>query len=322
MRQTVPPADAGRRLDQWLSEREPSATRSQVRRWIEDGLVTVNGASVKAGTALKTGAVIDWERPTPRNVTGGPAAESLDFGLLYEDDAIVVVDKPPGMVVHPAAGAWTGTLVAALKGRGLTLATLGGPQRPGIVHRLDKDTSGCMVVARTDQAYEALTRAVAARQVHRQYRALVWGDIATPSGTMEGAIARSRADRKKMTVSRKGGRPARTHWRVLARHRLVTDLELTLETGRTHQIRVHCRHDGHPVFGDPTYGGRARGGSLSPSDRQRTSDWLALIDRQALHAACLEFDHPVNGERMSFTAPLPADMSRLFDRVAADAGGG
>jgi len=322
MRQTVPPADAGRRLDQWLAEREPSVTRSQVSRWIEEGRVTVDGRIVKAGTALKDGAVVDWSRPVALDPSLGPTAEQLDFGLVHLDDDIIVVDKPPGMVTHPAAGALTGTLVAALKGRGLSLAALGGPSRPGIVHRLDKDTSGLMVVARTDHAYEALTRAVAERRVHRQYRALVWGDIAILKGTMEGAITRSRADRKKMMVTREGGRPARTHWRVLARHRLVTDLELTLETGRTHQIRVHCRHSGHPVFGDPTYGGRVRGSSLSPQDRLRITGWLALTDRQALHAARLEFDHPVNGDRMSFTAPLPPDLSRLFDRVAADSGAG
>jgi 23S rRNA pseudouridine1911/1915/1917 synthase len=273
---------------------------------------------------LKPGWVVEWAPPAAPDPDpgAGPAAERLDFGLLHVDDDIVVVDKPPGMVVHPAAGAWTGTLVAALKGRGLSLAARGGPNRPGIVHRLDKGTSGVMVVARTDAAYEALTRAVAERRVHRQYRALVWGDIAVARGTMDGAITRSRADRKKMTVAREGGRAARTHWRVLARHRLVTDLELTLETGRTHQIRVHCRHAGHPVFGDPTYGGRARGSALSPADRRRTTDWLALIDRQALHAARLEFDHPVTGVRLSVTAPLPEDLSRLYERVAAEGGAG
>jgi 23S rRNA pseudouridine1911/1915/1917 synthase len=320
MRRTVPAAEAGRRLDQWLAEREPTVTRSQVRRWIEEERVTVDGRAVKAGHALREGALVEWSPPPARDPASGPAAEDLPIGLVHLDDDIAVVDKPPGMVVHPASGAWTGTLVAALKGRGITLAERGGPHRPGIVHRLDRDTSGLLVVARTDRAHEALALAIVERRVHREYRALVWGDIGLPEGTMDAAIIRSRADRKKMTVARRGGRPARTHWRVRARHRLVTDLDLTLETGRTHQIRVHCRHAGHPVFGDPAYGGRTRGSHLSPRDRALTSGWLQLIGRQALHAARLEFDHPVHGGRMRFSAPLPADMSRLFERVATDGG--
>ncbi|MDZ4803348.1 MAG: RluA family pseudouridine synthase [Candidatus Eisenbacteria bacterium] len=321
MRQTVPPAEAGRRLDQWLTEQTPDISRSQVRRWIEMGHVTVNGSVVKAGHPLRADEVVTWNAPPPVPHGIAPPAEDLAITLVHVDDDLVVVDKPAGMVVHPAAGVFHGTLVSALLGRGLSLATLGGPLRPGIIHRLDKGTSGLLVVARTDRAHEALARAITLRQIDRRYRALVWGDIAIPTGRIEAAITRSRADRKKMTITRSGGRSAVTHWKVRARHRLVTDLDLKLETGRTHQIRVHWRHEGHPVFGDPAYGGRSRGASLSPDDRRLVTSWLSLVDRQALHACRLEFDHPVHGGRMTFTVPLPPDMEELFERVAGGQSG-
>jgi len=316
MRQTVPPAEAGRRLDQWLTEQAGVVSRSQVRRWIEMGQVTVDGHVVKAGHPLRADEVVAWETPEPIAHGSTPQAEDLAITLLHVDDDLVVVDKPAGMVVHPAAGVFHGTLVSALLGRGITLANLGGPLRPGIIHRLDKGTSGLLVVARTDRAHEALARAIALRQVDRRYRALVWGDIAIPTGKINAAITRSRADRKKMTITRSGGRPAVTHWKVRERYRLVTDMDMKLETGRTHQIRVHWRHEGHPVFGDPAYGGRSRGASLSPEDRRLVTSWLSLIDRQALHACRLEFDHPVLGVRMRFEAPLPPDMEALFEHVA------
>ncbi len=279
MRQTVPPAEAGRRLDQWLTEQSRDISRSQVRRWIEMGHVTVNGSVVKAGHPLRAEEVVDWQTPEPLPEGATPQAEDLPITLVHVDDDLVVVDKPAGMVVHPAAGVFHGTLVSALKGRGITLAKLGGPLRPGIIHRLDKGTSGLLVVARTDRAHEALSRAIALREIDRRYRALVWGDIAIPSGKINAAITRSRADRKKMTITRNGGRTAVTHWRVRERYRLVTDIDLKLETGRTHQIRVHWRHEGHPVFGDPAYGGRSRGASLSPDDRRLVTSWLSLILR-------------------------------------------
>ena len=321
MRQTVPPAEAGRRLDQWLTEQTSATSRSQVRRWIEMGQVTVDGRIVKAGHALRADEVVDWQAPEPTRPGDAPQAEELTLSIIHVDDDLVVIDKPAGMVVHPAAGVVHGTLVSALLGRGISLATLGGPLRPGIIHRLDKDTTGLLVVARTDRAYEALARAIALRQVDRRYRAMVWGDVAVPTGRIAAAITRSRQDRKKMTITRHGGRPAVTHWKVRERYRLVTDVDLSLETGRTHQIRVHWRHEGHPVFGDPAYGGRSRGASLSPDDRRLVASWLDLIDRQALHACRLEFDHPVHGGRMRFESPLPPDMSELFERVAGRHGG-
>lgn len=317
MHRQVAPAEAGRRLDLWLAAERPEWSRSQIRRWIDEGLVTVNGRVVKAGLALRPGDSVRWSEPEDAPREGEPPAEDLPVDVLYQDEDLAVINKPAGMVVHPAAGVWTGTLVGALKGRGITLARLGGPLRPGIVHRLDKGTTGLLVVARADAAYAALVRAMAGRRVSRHYRALVWGDLAESDGAIEAPIGRSRADRQRMTVVRQGGRPALTRWTVRERFGLVTDLDLKLETGRTHQIRVHWRHRGHPVFGDPGYGGRSRGGELAAADRQRIREWLALIDRQALHAARLEFDHPRSGQRMVFEAPLPDDMARLYDAVRA-----
>lgn len=317
MHRRVAPAEAGRRLDLWLAAEQPGWSRSQVRRWIDDGRVTVNGQVVKAGLALRPGDEVAWSEPADAPREGEPPAEDIPLDIVYRDDDLAVVNKPAGMVVHPAAGVWTGTLVGALKGSGVTLARRGGPLRPGIVHRLDKGTSGLLVVARSDAAYAALVGAMAGRQVSRHYRALVWGDLAESEGFIEAPIGRSRADRQRMTVVRQGGRPALTRWTARQRFGLVTDLDLKLETGRTHQIRVHWRHRGHPVFGDPEYGGRSRGGELSAADRQRVREWLGLIDRQALHAARLEFDHPRSGRRMAFEAPLPNDMTRLYDAVRA-----
>ena len=316
MRSRVSPADAGLRLDVWLAGRHPGVTRSQVRRWIDQGLVTVNERAEKSGYALRDSDTVAWELPEPVDPQAGPAAESLPFGLIYQDEDMVVVDKPPGMVVHPGAGVSSGTLVSALKGRGIPLAATGGPNRPGIVHRLDKGTSGLMIVASTDRAYQALVLAIAERRIHRRYRALVWGRVPESEGVLSGDINRSRTDRRRMAVVTKGGRRAVTHYRVRERHRFLTDLDLELETGRTHQIRVHWRHEGHPVFGDPEYGGRSRGSGLSGADRALARTWLGLIDRQALHARGLQFDHPLTGTPLSFEAPLPPDLQSLYAAVA------
>jgi 23S rRNA pseudouridine1911/1915/1917 synthase len=313
MRHRATTADAGQRLDVWLAARSPDTSRSQVRHWFDEGRVTVDGHAVKSGHAVRAGELIDWEPPAPGHRTDGePPAEDNPVVIVHEDPAFVVVDKPPGMVVHPGAGVFTGTLVGALKGMGYELAPLGGPHRPGIVHRLDRGTSGLLVVARTDSAYRSLVRMIAARQIHRGYRALVWGDPAGNDGVLEAAITRSRADRRRMTVARSGGRSAITRWSVRRRYGLFTDLDLQLETGRTHQIRVHCRHMGHPVFGDSVYAGRSRGGDLPSSERAEIRHLLSLVDRQALHAARLRFDHPLGGGHLEFEAPLPDDMARLY----------
>lgn len=309
-------SDAGQRLDVWLAARSPDTSRSQIRLWIDDGRVTVDGQAVKSGHPLRAGELISWEPPEPGHRRGGePPPEDIPIDILHEDPHLLIVNKPPGLVVHPGAGVFSGTLVGALKGRGYELAPLGGPHRPGIVHRLDRGTSGLLIVARTDAAYRGLVQMIAARSVKRGYRALVWGDPGADEGVLDAAITRSRADRRRMTVARTGGRTATTHWQVRRRFGLFTDLDLQLETGRTHQIRVHCRHLGHPVFGDPDYAGRGRGGDLPSAERARIRHLLSLVDRQALHAARLRFDHPVHGGALEFEAPLPDDMARLYEAV-------
>lgn len=308
-------AEAPGRLDVWLTAQTPDLSRSQIRRWFQEGRVRVNGVVARPGLVVKAGDLVQWDPPDPPpSLEGGPPPEALPLDIIYQDEAILVVNKAPGMVVHPGAGVRTGTLVGALKGRGITLAALGGPIRPGIVHRLDRGTSGLLVVARTDAAYAALVRAIQAREVRRRYRALVWGVVLEDEGRVEGAIARSRVDPRRMTVVRQGGRPAATRFRVRRRHQLVTDLELELETGRTHQIRVHWRQRGQAVFGDPEYGGRTRVGLVGP-ERALVRRWLSVISRQALHADRLEFHHPLGGAQLSFEAPLPPDMAELLSLV-------
>jgi 23S rRNA pseudouridine1911/1915/1917 synthase len=218
-------------------------------------------------------------------------------------------------VVHPGAGNATGTLVSALLGRGIALSPLGAPARPGIVHRLDKGTSGLLVVAKTAPAHLQLARALASREIARRYWALVWGAPAEDRGRIDRPLARSRSDRRRMRVVAEGGRSAATRWDVLWRGGGVSALALTLETGRTHQIRAHLTHRGNPVFGDPEYGGRGTAGLAEP-DRVQARRALALLPRQALHAGRLELSHPATGRRMSFTSPLPEDIEGAADVMA------
>ncbi|MBI4550716.1 MAG: RluA family pseudouridine synthase, partial [Candidatus Latescibacteria bacterium] len=234
-----------------------------------------------------------------------------------EDDALLVVNKPAGMVVHPACGHWDATLVNALLYHCGQLSGAGGTIRPGIVHRLDKETSGLLVVAKRDDVHSVLAGQLAARQIIRQYVAVVWGRLTPDTGSIIAPIGRHPVDRKRMAVVAEGqGRAAITHYRVTERFRWCSLLDLRLETGRTHQIRVHLAHLGHPVFGDATYGGRMkRVGGLSPADRRLATDLLEHLPRQALHAAHLRFCHPLTGETLAFTAPLPDDMAQTLDRL-------
>ncbi len=301
-------AEAGERLDRFVHAGLGDLTRSQIKKLVDRGLVTVNGAPAKAGHLLRDGETVEVEIPPPPAIVPGP--EDIPLDVVYEDDALAVVDKPAGMTVHPGAGRTRGTLVSALLGRGMELSTLGAPLRPGIVHRLDKGTSGLLVVAKTDAAHTALSRALAAREVERRYWALVWGAPAPEIGRITGALARSRADRRRMRVVTRGGREAATRYRVRWSGHGVSALALALETGRTHQIRAHFKHLGHPVFGDPEYGGRQRRASgLAPAERDRARAALARLARQALHAATLAFRHPVDGRRMMFESRLPDDIA-------------
>ena len=281
----------GRRLDVLLSE-QSGLTRSRIASLMEEGRVTVDGAVVtKAGLKAKAGQTVTLTIPAPKPAV--PEAQDIPLTILYEDVDLAVVVKPCGMVVHPAAGNEDGTLVNALLHHLDSLGGIGGELRPGIVHRLDKDTSGLLLVAKNDAAQLALSEQLSARSMEKHYRALVEGNLREDSGRIEAAIARSKKDRKKMAVDEEG-REAITEWTVLQRGNGVTLLDVHILTGRTHQIRVHTKHIGHPVCGDPIYG--------SPKG--------AKVSRLMLHAYSLTFTHPRTGERMTFTADLPEEFIR------------
>lgn len=287
----------GRRIDVLLAEYS-GLTRSRVAALMDEGRCTVDGREErKAGAKPKTGQAVALTVPAPRPAT--PQPEDIPLDILYEDDDLAVVIKPCGMVVHPAAGNEDGTLVNALLHHLDHLSGIGGELRPGIVHRLDKDTSGVLLVAKNDAAQQSLSRQLQDRQMEKHYRALVDGVVGEDAGRIEAAIARSKKDRKKMAVDPEG-REAVTEWTVLRRGRACTLLDVHILTGRTHQIRVHMKHIGHPVCGDPIYG--------SPKG--------AKVPRLMLHAYSLAFTHPATGERMCFTAPLPEEFVKSVERLA------
>lgn len=309
-RVTAGEAEAGERLDRVLAAALPGLSRSRLQALIAAGAVAEGGRVIDdASTRVKPGQVYDVAVPAP--VAATPRPQAIPLAIVYEDREVVVLDKPAGLVVHPAAGNPDGTLVNALLAHcGGDLSGIGGVARPGIVHRLDKETSGLMVVAKTDAAHAGLTAQFAGHALARRYVAVVRGVPRPARGTIDAPIGRSPHNRKKMAVVR-GGKPAVTHYatdRVLARGAaaLVT---CRLETGRTHQIRVHMAHIGHAVVGDPLYGGAPRGADPAAAA-------MRAFPRQALHAAGLEFRHPTTGEALSFTAPLPKDVKQLIDRLA------
>jgi 23S rRNA pseudouridine1911/1915/1917 synthase len=302
------------RIDRFLSEDRKIATRSQIQRLLKAGLVAVDGRPVKASHRLRGGERVSVTIVEPRPST--LQAESIPLDIVYEDRFFLVINKPPGMVVHPGSGVHEGTLVNALLGYCRDLSGIGGVVRPGIVHRLDKGTSGLIMVAKDDKTHLALSEALAERRIKRTYEAIVWGRPAKQEGVIETLIGRSRADRKKMAVLRASGRRALTGYRVAEEFAFATRLVVKLQTGRTHQIRVHLSHIGHPVFGDPTYGGRRRSyGGLSVGTMAEARGILELISRQALHAYELAFSHPVTGAEMKLVAPPPEDMQNVLDRM-------
>jgi 23S rRNA pseudouridine1911/1915/1917 synthase len=293
---TVSADAAGQRLDHFLREAMTEHSRAFLQKLIEGGQVRVNGRAVKASYKTRAGDRIEVEIPAPQPLAAQP--EEIPLDVLYEDADLIVVNKPPGMVVHPAAGNFEHTLVNALlhhcRGQ---LAGIGGVERPGIVHRLDKGTSGCLVVAKTDAAHQSLVAQFKARTTRKIYRAVCWGKFARPSGSVETLIGRSEHDRQKMSARVRRGRPAHTEYRVLRQLPEFALVELTIHTGRTHQIRVHMAHLGHPVVGDSTYG-RARVQDIS-------------VDRPLLHAYKLGLTHPRTGQVMEFVAPIPEDITKL-----------
>ena len=315
---TVPPEDAGKRIDAWLAEALGTLSRSRVKTLIEEKRLRRDGILVTApAEPAKAGATytLDIPPPTPAR----PQPQDIPFAILFEDKDLIVLDKPAGLVVHPAPGNLDGTLVNALLAHcGPGFTGIGAEKRPGIVHRLDKDTSGVMVVAKTQLANDALTSAFAARDLDRAYLALCWGLPAAATGEIEGDIGRDKRDRKRMAVVGHGGKYALTRYRtVKAFGTAASLLECRLATGRTHQIRVHLTHIGHPLVGDPVYLRRIP----APAKllREPTRGLLLDFPRQALHAARLGFKHPRSGAVISFETPVPPDMQAILDELSASA---
>ncbi len=304
---------AQERLDVLVTNRLPKISRNRVQKLIGEGLVTLNGKKVKASTPVPGGATIEVIFPHPPR----PPAESEDIPLeiVFEDEHLLVIDKPAGMVVHPAAGHHGGTLVNALLGRYDNLPVPGGPShRPGIVHRLDKDTSGLIVVARNEQMMTDLGRLFHEHDIEREYSALVWGSP-PDEGTIDAPISRHPGNRQKFAIV-EGGRRAVTHWRIIERFESVSHVALVLETGRTHQIRVHMSSRGWPVFCDATYGGKMhRLDRMHSHEQEAARAALKRIGRQALHAGILGFIHPATGEHLLFKAPIPRDMLDVIEML-------
>jgi 23S rRNA pseudouridine1911/1915/1917 synthase len=319
----VGPEDAGRRLDLVLAASVDGLSRSRCQELVRTGAVTIGGATiVEPKHRVKPGDSVHVDIPAPTDAA--PGAEPIALDILYEDAALIVVNKPAGMVTHPAPGSWTGTLVNALIHHcGASLAGIGGVRRPGIVHRLDKDTSGVLVAAKTEPALHALAAQFADHgrtgPLEREYLALVWDRLSPPAGRIDAPLGRAPHNRLKHAVVKTGGRAAITHYRTddvfAGEGWAVASVRCRLETGRTHQIRVHMAHIRHPLLGDPLYGaGFASKANLLPAPARVA---LERLGRQALHAARLAFAHPSTGEVMAFEASLPPDLAALIAALRA-----
>jgi 23S rRNA pseudouridine1911/1915/1917 synthase len=306
--------ESGLRLDAYLAVKLDDFSRTRIQKLNKTGQITVDGVMRPSHHKLKSGETVKF--------TGSPSdrdeftliPQDIPLNITYDDEDIVVVNKAAGMVVHPAHGNWDGTLVNALLGRGCRLSALGGPYRPGIVHRLDKDTSGLIVVAKSDRAYLQLAARIKSRQFKKVYHAFAWGNIGKRDFTVDAPIARHPARRQQMTVVDAGGREASTKLFVIDSFRHFDYIRITAFTGRTHQIRVHLSHLQHPIMGDPVYGGRKR----KPIDRnartkQTLDKILKIMRRHALHASTLAFEHPTTGDWIEFNTALPGDMLRVLE---------
>ena len=304
------PQHEGQRLDRYLADQRPEFSRSRLQKLIAEGAVCINGKTMRSSYRLVVGDSITIDIPPPIESTINP--EDIPLDIFFEDDHVLVLDKPAGMIVHPAGSVTSGTLVNALLSHCTHLSGINGVLRPGIVHRLDKDTSGLMVVAKSDEGHRGLAAQLEARAMGRGYLALIWGGFEADEGRIEAPIGRHPKDRKRMAVSQ-NGRYAATRWKIRARYDFLSLLSLALETGRTHQIRVHLTHLNRPVFGDPLYGGREeRLSGIAPLFRRRATHLLAQTNRQMLHATQLTFVHPVRKEEMMFEARPPGDMQKIL----------
>jgi 23S rRNA pseudouridine1911/1915/1917 synthase len=308
----VPEPSEGVRLDQFVATHCERLSRSAAQRLIATEAVQVNDRCERSNHRLHGGDFVRVAIPPPAPVEA--VAEPIPLAIVYEDDHLLVVNKPAGMSTHPSPSEHTGTLVNGLLAH-CTLSNLGRPLRPGIVHRLDKSTTGLLVVAKDDATHGVLSAQLEARLIRRGYVALCWGDPGDDAGSIDAAIGRHKRERTKMAVDREG-RSAVTHYEVSARYDFLTRVQIRLETGRTHQIRVHFDHVGHAIFGDPVYGGRdKRLKGITPMFRTEALRLLKLIDRQMLHAASLGFEHPDSHETMVLEADLPADFQGVVDRL-------
>jgi len=313
---TVSPEQAGLRLDVFLAQADESFSRSRIKYAIEEGDVTVNGKPPKVSQHLKDGDVVSLFVEDPVDAVAIP--QDIPLNIIYEDSAIVVINKPAGMVVHPAPGNPDNTLVNALLFHCHDLSGIGGVLRPGIVHRLDKDTSGLIVAAKSDEAHRRLSQQFEKHDVHKNYVALVWGDVKGQSGEIVLPVGRHPVDRKKMSTKSRHGKDALTLWRVRERYGTATLLDIEIKTGRTHQIRVHLSERGYPVIGDAVYGNASK---LQTIKQAALKAGIKSLERQALHAAQLSFIHPQSNDRLVFSAPLPEDMENLLSLFRAAAPG-
>lgn len=296
---TIETDDVNKRVDVFLNEEMEDVSRSALQKNIEKGNITVNGEKISKNYKLRLGDIVEAELPPPENIDIVP--EDIPLDIMYEDDDLIVINKPQNMVVHPAPGHYTGTLVNALMFHCEdNLSGINGVLRPGIVHRIDKDTSGVLVIAKSDLAHKGLSEQLAEHSMKRVYNAIVYNSFSEESGTVDRNIDRSKNDRKKMAVVMQGGRNAVTHYKVIEKLGKYTWVELQLETGRTHQIRVHMSYIGHPLLGDPVYGPKK-----CPFN----------LNGQVLHAKVLGFIHPRTGEYMEFNSELPDYFSSLIERL-------
>ncbi len=303
----------GKRLDRFLIGATDDISRTYLQKLICDGTVTVNDKIIKQPSyTLRLGDKVCLKLPESRPLES-ILPEKIQLDILYEDNHLIVLNKPAGMLVHPASSVNNGTLVNALLAHCSDLSGIGGVERPGIVHRLDKDTSGVLIVAKTDVVHRELSMQFEQHTITRQYVAVVCGVPSEVTGTIDAQIARSRRDRRRMTTVENSGRHAITHYQVLEIYNKFSLIQLTLETGRLHQIRVHLQHIGHPVAGDAIYGGEQR--AMKDADTLPIKHALINLKRQALHARTLQFEHPISRESLMFSAQKPADMQRLVEAL-------